>query len=278
MSLRISEVKPIVELSNAELIRKAGSVGATEPYEGTSGKYSFVPTYQAVNFLRDAGWIPVDASESKTRMDHRNGYQRHVVKFARHDLDMGDKRLMMSLYNSHDAGSSFLIVGAVHRLVCSNGLVVPEKGGLSFRHRHVGFTPDIFIDNAREIATGMERIGYTLQDWSAIALEPNEMGIYATVAHQMFYKEPAKAPIRYDQLLVARRSADRGKTDLWTTFNTVQENLIKGGVRGRNSNGNPTKTRAVKSIEKDRKLNQALWTLTEKMLRLLKMIEVVNNR
>jgi hypothetical protein len=62
------------------------------------------------------------------------------------------------------------------------------------------------------------------------------------------------------------------RADLWTTFNVVQENIIRGGLRGRkrSSNGrmrNMT-TRPVKALDRNIKLNQALWVLTEKMAEL----------
>ena len=56
--------------------------------------------------------------------------------------------------------------------------------------------------------------------------------------------------------------------DLWTTFNRVQENIIKGGVRGRNATGKRVTTRAVNGIDQDIKLNRALWVLAEEMRKL----------
>ncbi|MNG31048.1 hypothetical protein D3C84_1167890 [compost metagenome] len=59
-----------------------------------------------------------------------------------------------------------------------------------------------------------------------------------------------------------RRAEDRA-SDLWTTFNRVQENTIKGGLRGRNKQGRRTTTRAVNGIDQDVKLNRALWVLAQ---------------
>jgi hypothetical protein len=68
--------------------------------------------------------------------------------------------------------------------------------------------------------------------------------------------------------LKERRYDDKGH-DLWSVYNVVQENIIKGGVQGQKlgSNGRirRQKTRAVKAIDRDVKLNKALWLLTEKM-------------
>ena len=62
---------------------------------------------------------------------------------------------------------------------------------------------------------------------------------------------------------------DDRANDLWTTWNVVQENAIKGGLRGvgRDDLGRPrrVKSRAVNGIDQDIKLNKALWLLGERM-------------
>lgn len=73
-----------------------------------------------------------------------------------------------------------------------------------------------------------------------------------------------KTPIQPSQLLRQRRSGDVAD-DLWTTWNVVQENAIKGGLRayGRDDLGRPrkVKSRAVTGIDQAIKLNKALWLL-----------------
>jgi len=69
------------------------------------------------------------------------------------------------------------------------------------------------------------------------------------------------------QLLAPRRLEDSGNT-LWKTFNRVQENLTKGGLKYKTQNGRRNKTRAITSINRDIQLNKALWTLAEEMKKL----------
>jgi hypothetical protein len=47
----------------------------------------------------------------------------------------------------------------------------------------------------------------------------------------------------------------------------VQENLIKGGLRGRTAKGKNTTTRPA-GIDGDIKLNQALWKMAEEFAKL----------
>lgn len=98
-----------------------------------------------------------------------------------------------------------------------------------------------------------------------------EAGILADAAHVLRFGDnegETTTPIRAEQLLVPRRHDDRAN-DLWTVWNVVQENAIKGGLRGvgRDDLGRPrrVKSRAVNGIDQDIKLNKALWLLGETM-------------
>lgn len=70
------------------------------------------------------------------------------------------------------------------------------------------------------------------------------------------------------QILAPRRRQDESD-DLWTTYQRIQENLLKGGLSGRTAQGKRTHTRAVNGIDGDVKLNRALWVMAENMLNLL---------
>ena len=83
----------------------------------------------------------------------------------------------------------------------------------------------------------------------------------------------ASLPLRFSEseqkpsekaVLMRRRSADTGN-DLWTTFNVVQENLIKGGIPRVTRKGKIAKTRKINGIDGNVRLNKALWTLAEAM-------------
>jgi hypothetical protein len=65
-------------------------------------------------------------------------------------------------------------------------------------------------------------------------------------------------------LLAVRRQDDLGH-DLWTTFNRIQENVIRGGQRDdsrRTAFGKRFRaTRSVKSLTEDVRINKGLWEL-----------------
>ena len=49
------------------------------------------------------------------------------------------------------------------------------------------------------------------------------------------------------------------------TMNVTQENLMRGGVQGRNDQGQRRRLRGVTSVDADSKMNRALWVLAERM-------------
>ena len=135
----------------------------------------------------------------------------------------------------------------------------------------LSFDGQAFMDSAYQIAEGAGEIAARVEDLKTIDLSPNEKGVFAMAAHNLVYDDADNAPILPGQLLKERRYDDKGN-DLWTTFNVVQENIMKGGIygskRGANGRVRRVKTRPVKSIDRDMKLNKALWVLTEEMAKL----------
>jgi hypothetical protein len=258
-------------LTNEDIVKCASAAGATQPHQDVSDKYSFVPTLQAVALLRSDGWLPVSARQSATRNDDRRGFQKHTIRFMKDGLVFSDQeRVDLLMVNSHDRGCAFHLMASVWRKICGNGLMV-STDLVNFSHKHINFDADAFVNSAKLIAGHAGKVAGQVETYKAIELEPNEKGIYAAAAHQLVYEDPDEAPIRPEQLLQERRYDDRGD-DLWTVYNVLQENILKGGIRGRKRGANNrirrVTTRAVKSIDRDVRLNKALWTLTEKMAEL----------
>ena len=259
-------------LTNNQILELVPAAGAETPHDMVSDRYSFVPTIQAVDLLRSVGWVPVAAKQAGVRKDDRNGYQKHRIRFMQGSLTTDQERVDLVMHNSHDCGCAFKLSTSIWRKICGNGLMVSSEF-FNFSHKHLGFDREAFMASAYKIAEGAGQVAAQVDDLKTIELAPNEKGVFAMAAHQLIYDDPEGAPIRPVQLLQERRYDDKDN-DLWTTFNVVQENIMKGGIsgskRGANGRVRTTKTRPVKSIDRDLKLNQALWVLTEQMAKLKK--------
>src|SRR6201993_4003401 len=106
-----STVPGTVAISDDEMRRFAPSVFASQPIEGVSERYSFLPTSSILNGMRENGWVPVRAQEQSIRTEARRGFQKHVVRFARVEhLQTWEKnqvRPEVVLVKSHDKSSAY---------------------------------------------------------------------------------------------------------------------------------------------------------------------------
>jgi hypothetical protein len=66
-------------------------------------------------------------------------------------------------------------------------------------------------------------------------------------------------------VLTPFRPEDEGD-DLWTTFNVIQEKMMKGGFSYKTPRGRTTKLRGIKSIQASNRLNTKLWEAAEELV------------
>jgi hypothetical protein len=259
-------------LSNDQLFRAAPSIFAEAPAASRSDKYCFIPTIGAINALRQEGFFPVKAQQTRSRTPDGREFARHVVRLRRGSdmrspVNVGDSVPEIVLMNSHDGTSSYTLSAGVFRLVCSNGMVVADSEVGSIRVRHKGNILDDVIEGSYRIIEQSGAVFGRIEQFQQLALPAPVQEAFADAALTLKWDD-GKAPVTGRDLLRARRHAD-DKNDLWTVYNRVQENLIKGGLYGRNANNRPTTTRPIKSIGEDIRVNKALWTLTEAMAKLV---------
>ena len=256
-------------LSNDQIFSNAPSVFANEAHEKTSNKYKFIPTIQVVDILRNQGWEPVQAFESRVRNESRQGFQKHSIRFAQtgnSELIVGDTRPEILLTSAHDGTAAFNFHAALFRMICSNGMVVADTTFQKVGVRHMGFAEEDVIDATYKIVNEVPQIAQSVETFRGVELTNDEQLAFAEAAIKLRWADTGTEPVTADRLLGRRRYDDQGK-DLWKTFNVVQENLIKGGLRGnyRGYGQRRKSVRKVTSINEDVRLNKALWTLTEKM-------------
>lgn len=261
------------EIDDQRMSRLAPSVFATEASDNTSDKYSFIPTIDVVNILRSQDWVTVAANQSRFRKQSKRDEVKHIVRLRhRSSLDANNLALdgvpELILTNSHDATSAFRFNLGYYRMVCANGLMAGDT--LSSQSvRHIGFNKDKVIEASYRILEDTPKLVESVNTMRNITLSDDEKTILAKSALDLRYDALNPSPITASQLLTKRRSSDYNN-DLWTQFNLVQENMIKGGLRyyKRDDQGRMIarqRTREVTSIPESSRLNKALWTLAESM-------------
>ena len=107
-----------------------------------------------------------------------------------------------------------------------------------------------------------------VEQWQHLHLSPPEQEVLAEAALEL---RDSTLEVQPRALLAPRRwedgHPDRPR-DLWRTMNVTQENLMRGGVQGRNEQGQRRRLRGVTSVDGDTRINRALWVLAERMAEL----------
>ena len=271
----------LVQLSNEAIRRVAPSVFATEAWEGVSDKYEFIPTIGIVDALRSEGFFPVKVQQSLCRIPGKRDFTKHLIRFRReadmtnlprvvngnaHHFYAKDEQPIIPevvLTNSHDRSGSFVLDAGLFRQLCSNGLIVSAGSFGSIRTRHVASNAaDNVIEGVYSVVEEFPHVLEQVNVWQQKVLNERQQLAFAAAACELRWGDTA--PVRPEQLLQIRRAGDR-PNDVFTTMNRIQENIIKGGVRGRGKTNKRLTTRAVNSVNEDVRLNKALWRLTEEL-------------
>ena len=251
-------------LSNDEIARVAPSIFAEEAHESRSDRYRYIPTVDVLEALRSEGFMPFMACQTRVRNSDKREHTKHMIRLRHANTIVAKEANEIILLNSHDGTSSYQMMGGCFRFVCANGLVLGDAA-MDQKVRHSGRQDVIgdVIEGAYEVLNQFQLIEEQRETMKGIQLGGDLQHAFAEAALAYRY-DPADgpAPVTASQLLAPRRRED-ATNDLWSTFNRVQENTIKGGLRGRNKQGRRTSTRAVSGIDQDVKLNRALWVLAQ---------------
>lgn len=231
--------------------------------------YTFVPTSDIIAALNKEGLAPVYAAQRKSK---EAAFARHLVRFASKSnltaRKVGDVTPEIVVGNSHNGRAALSVQFGLFRMVCANGLVVSDGEFASMRARHMG-----------DVSAIMERVHGLLSNTGKVIARVDAMRgtvlskagslQFATAALEMRYLDDdgkVVSPITAADLLVPRRAAD-AKLDLWSVFNVVQENMMRGGLIGKSANGRRVQTREIVDVRKSLSYNARLWELAAERIK-----------
>lgn len=254
-------------LSTDDLRHAAPSIFATTPWEGMSNNYRFIPTGDVLDRMADQGFRVTKAVQSRSRIPGKAPFTRHLLRLRHVDfLDTTEAEVPeVVLINSHDRSSAYKLFTGIMRFVCENGMIVQSSDFGSFSIRHSG-SRDLYqqiMEATDRIMEGVPTIMGRIADWKQVILPRIDQ---LELARQAMELKP-NAAVPFHSLLTSRRVEDDtdayGKRDLWKTANVLQESLMRGGIQGRNVRGRQIRTRPVKAVEADVRINRKLWELAE---------------
>ncbi|HAE78628.1 MAG TPA: DUF945 domain-containing protein [Morganella sp. (in: Bacteria)] len=249
-------------LTTEELYCTVPSVFSAEKHESRSDRYTYIPTITLLESLQKEGFYPFFACQTRVRDDSRREHTKHMLRLRRHNQITGVQVPEIILLNSHDGTSSYQMLPGLFRAVCHNGLVCGDTFG-EVRVPHKGNVVDKVIEGAYEVLETFDAVAEKREQMQSLRLPPPAQQALAHAAITYRFGDDHQ-PVTEEQVLQPRRWEDK-KDDLWTVYQRLQENLIKGGLPGRTAKGKRSHTRAVTGIDGDIRLNKALWVMTEKM-------------
>lgn len=267
-------------MTDDELLKAAPSIFALEAHESRSERFRAIPTIDVLNGLRKEGFFPVAARQGGTKDEGKRAFTKHMIRLRRFDNEtaykVGDNICEIILKNANDGTSAYDLMAGMFRIRCLNSLVAQTSTIDSVKVRHSGNAIDNVIEGTYRVLGEAQNLLAAPQDWSQITVNNDAARMLAELAHEIRFPVDEEGnqstAIKPDQLLQPRRSDDTG-SDLWTRFNVIQENAIRGGLtarnpssydeRGRYQRGRLTTTREIKGIDQDVRVNKALWRITE---------------
>ncbi|MDT7367298.1 DUF932 domain-containing protein [Citrobacter freundii] len=262
---RVNQVRRDRPLTHEELMQFVPSVFSEDKHESRSERYTYIPTITLLDNLQSEGFRPFFACQTRVRDESKREHTKHMLRLRREGQITGKQVPEIILLNSHDGSSSYQMLPGLFRSVCSNGLVCGESFG-EVRVPHKGSVVERVIEGAYEVLGVFDRVEEKQDAMQSLLLPPPAQQALAKAALTYRFGEEHQ-PVTESQLLAPRRWQDESG-DLWTTYQRIQENLIKGGLYGHNAKGGRMHTRAIKGIDGDVKLNRALWVMAENMLQL----------
>lgn len=253
-------------LTKEQMKQKASSIFTTTSSPETSKKYSHIPTEKIVDDMELLGWGVSDCKQIKSRTKESIGFQKHLIVFRNNDIvingeDNDTVFPQILLTNSHDGKNAFTFTAGLFRMICENGLVITTQEFENVKIRHMGYNFEVLQEMIKKMVEKLPLTVESMNKFKQIQLGQEQALDFAKKALKIRFSEEEMKTIKVDlnELVFPTRPEDKG-TDLWSTFNVVQEKLIHGmfnyqyGVKKR-------KARKIKNFQQDMKLNQGLYNL-----------------
>lgn len=251
------------------IARAAPSVLASDKHESRSARYTYISTYEIMQGLAKEGFHPYSILQAGSKIEGKRAFTKHLIRFRSETTVRGINGSIyeVCLLNSHDGTTSEKMFGGFFRFACKNGSIFFDGNATEVRVPHTGNVLHKVVEGAYAVLGQAQLAVEHVENFQRITLNREERMAFATAARALRFED--EHAVRPEQLLNVRRTDDR-EPDLWSTFNVVQENVLRGGLGYTQTNPETQRqtrrtTAPVRSVDGDVKLNRALWVLAEEM-------------
>lgn len=264
-------------LELAQIAQACPSVLAVDKHQSRSQRYTYVSTMGVLEPLAQEGFHPFSIMQGGSKDEEKRGFTKHFIRL-RSETAMrrtDGAAFEVCFLGSHDGTTSNQLYGGFLRFACKNGTIFFDGEASCIKVPHVGNIVPEVIEGCYEVVKGGQRAIEHVEAFKQITLNRDERRAFAAAAIPLRFpvdvEQNKVAPVEPEALLAIHRDEDRDPS-LWTTFNVIQENVIRGGLsyQGRNADGRRVQrhTRAVRSVDGNVNLNRSLWILAEGMAKI----------
>lgn len=249
------------------------AVLAQEAYSTVSPKYCYISTLDILQKLESEGFYPHLVMQSGCKNEVKRGYTKHLVRFRSEDsVGRGGQVYEVCLLGSHDGTTAWKMFGGFFRWSCGNGTLFFDGKAVCINITHTGNAVPRVIEGAHAVLAQKDLAYDCIEAMLTTKLSLDEKVELALRASKVRW--PDQPPPVAPALLLTARRPDDVHNDLWTTFNTIQEHILRGGINystTRTVRGQVQQvsayTRPIRSVDGNVQLNRDLWALAADMLK-----------
>lgn len=258
-------------LTKEEIAGISSAVFGDTKHSRTSDKYQFIPTETVMDDLKAEGWVPFGVQSVVARKVEDRLTSKHLLRFRNtNDLTVKiDKDVVVPeivITNSHDGRNAFRAHMGIFRMVCANGLIAADpRTEEALRVTHKGYSREMIITMIKTLIEHFSTKVEDIKTYKTIELKPQVALDFAEEAIGVRWRYEYDRPEGLTpELVLATRRAEDKSNDLWTTYNIIEENLMKGGIQAVNANGRVISTRPMKNVREQVRIEKSLWELMAK--------------
>jgi Domain of unknown function (DUF932) len=255
-------------LSIDELRRRTPAVFAGNASTRTKLTYRFINTAGVLAALLEAGFEPSAAQQTRSRAGSDPAYARHMIRLrsVRESITLVDCIPEICLINAHDGTSAYQLLAGLYRPLCTNGLLCRMGDFAIIRIPHRANIIADVVAGALKITAQFARIGSQVTAMAARVLSDREQVEFAQIAYEIRWaKVEARPAFLPSKMLEVRRATD-AQPSLWHTFNRLQESAMTGGILYHTRAQRLMRTRRIRNIREDVRINTALWQAAVRIL------------
>lgn len=255
-------------LTRDEIEGVAAAAYGHQKHSRTSDKYQFIPTETIIEDLETENWFPYGVQNVVSRKPEDRLTSKHLLRFRnKNDISVViDKDKVIPeiiITNSHDGRNAFRAHMGIFRMVCANGLIAADpRTEESMRVTHKGYSRELILTMINQLIGTFSKKVDDIKEYKTLIMTPTQMLNMAEEAIGVRWRYEYDRPkgLTPELILQTRRKEDHAK-DLWTTYNVIEENLMKGGIQAVNDTGRVISTRPMNNVREQVRIEKSLWEL-----------------